>query len=79
MTGKQEHLTNLQSSHQDNVIFGDDNKGRIIGTNTLIFHGLSRLKEVLLVEGLSVNLIIRQLCDENLFVRFIKDKCIVFD
>ena len=79
MTGKQEHLTNLQSSHQDNVIFGDDNKGRIIGTNTLIFHGLSRLKEVLLVEGLTVNLIIRQLCDENLFVRFIKDKCIVFD
>ena len=79
MTGKQEHLTNLQSSHQDNVIFGDDNKGRIIGTNTLIFPGLSRLKEVLLVEGLTVNLIIRQLCDENLFVRFIKDKCIVFD
>ena len=79
MTGKQEHLTNLQSSHQDNVIFGDDNKGGIIGTNTLIFHGLPRLKEVLLVEGLTVNLIIRQLCDENLFVRFIKDKCNVFD
>ena len=79
MTGKQEHLTNLQSSHQDNVIFRDDNKGRIIGTNTLIFPGLSRLKEVLLVEGLTVNLIIRQLCDESLFVRFIKDKCIVFD
>ena len=62
------------------MIFGDGAKGRIIGTGTLAFLGLSSLKEVLLVEGLNVNLIsISQLCDDNLFVRFTKDKCMVFD
>ena len=39
---------------------------------------LSRLKDVLLVEGLTVNLVsVSQLCDENLLVQFIRDKCIV--
>ena len=72
-------LTNLQSSCQDSVIFEDGTKGRIIGTDTLIFPGLTRLKEVLLIEGLKVNPIsISDLCNENLFVRFTKDKCIVF-
>ena len=73
-------LTNLQSTRQDNVIFEEGAKGRIIGTSTLIFYGLSKLKEVLLIEGLTINLInIGQLCEENLFVRFTNDKCIVFD
>ena len=62
------------------MIFGDDARRRMIGTCTLIFLGLSILKEVLLVEGLMINLIsISELCEENVFVRFIKDKCIVVD
>ena len=80
MIGNRNILTNLQSSCQDSVIFGDGARGRIIGTGTLAFLGLYRLKEVLLVKGLNVNLIsISQLCNDNLFVRFTKDKCMVFD
>ena len=80
MIGNRNILTKLQFSCQDNVIFRDSARGRITGTCTLIFHGLSKLKEVFLVEGLMVNLIIiSRLCDENLFVRFTKEKCIVFD
>ena len=80
MTENKNILTNLQSSHQDNVIFGDGARGRIIGTCTLFFPGLSRLKEVLLVKGITViPIIISQLCEENLFVGFTKDKCIAVD
>ena len=43
-----------------------------------IIPGLSKLKNVLLVDGLIVNLIcVSQLCDEDLFVQFTKYKCIV--
>ena len=39
---------------------------------------MPRLENVLLVDGLKVNLIgIIQLCDDNLFVQFIKDSCLV--
>ena len=61
----------------DSVIYGDGARERIIETDALIFPGLSRLKEVFFVEGLTINLIsTSQLCDDNLFVRFTKDKCI---
>ena len=40
--------------------------------------GLLKLRDVLLIDGLKANLIrISQLCDQNLFVNFIKDKCII--
>ena len=45
-----------------------------MGSLTIL--GLSKLKNVMLVEGLTVNLI-SQLCDENMFVRFTKDRCIL--
>ena len=49
-----------------------------MGIGSLIIPGLSKLKNVLLVEGLTVNLIsVSQWCDEDLFVQFTKDKCIV--
>ena len=47
---------------------------------SLIIPRLSKLKKVMLFEGLTVSLIsVRQLCDEDLFVKFTKDKYIVFD
>ena len=62
------------------MIFEDDARGKIVGMGALIFRGLSRLKGVLLVEGLTVNLIsISQLCDDGLLVRFTKEKYMVFD
>ena len=39
---------------------------------------MSKLKDVLLVDGLKANLIsISQLCDDNLFVQFSKENCLV--
>ena len=77
MIGNKSTLTNLQVSIQDSLISGDGARGRIIGTDSLIIPGLSRLKDVLLVEGLTINLIsVRQICNENLLVQFIRDKCI---
>ena len=62
-------LTDLQTSRQNSVIFGDDARGKFVGMGFLIIPSLSRLKDVMLVEGLKVNLIsISQLCDENLVV-----------
>ena len=47
---------------------------------SLIIPGLSKLKNVMLVDGFTVNLTsVSQLCDEDLFVQLIKDKCIVLD
>ena len=49
-----------------------------MGIGSLKIPRLSKLMSVLLVEGLAVNLIsVRQLCDEDLLVQFIKEKCIV--
>ena len=50
-------------------------KGRVIGIGSFIIPRLSKLKNVLLVEGLIVNLIcVIQLCDKDLLVKFTKDK-----
>ena len=78
MTRNKSILINLQVSSLDSEIFGDGARGRIIWIGPLISPGLSGLKDVLLVEGLTVSLIsVSQLCDENLFVQFTRDKCIV--
>ena len=77
MTGNNRFLTNLQPSNQDWVIFGDCGKGRVLGNGSLKISGLTKLKNVLLVEGSAVNLInVSQLCAEDLFLQFTKDKCI---
>ena len=78
MTGNEYKLFNLQPSSQDSVIFGDGARGRVIGIGSLVILGLSKLKKLMLIEGLTVNLIsVSKLCDENLLVQFTRDKCIV--
>ncbi|GAU21703.1 hypothetical protein TSUD_242750, partial [Trifolium subterraneum] len=60
------------------VIFGDGAKGEIIGVGKLINKSLPKLDNVLLVKGLSANLIsISQLCDQGLKVNFTKAECLV--
>ncbi|GAA0173442.1 hypothetical protein LIER_41524 [Lithospermum erythrorhizon] len=57
MTGKKVHLTHIQSLKGDHVMFGDGGRGKIVGKGQLCVNGLPRLDDVLLVEGLTVNLI----------------------
>jgi len=62
------------------VTFGDGVKGRVLRKGVLDVDGFPRLKNVLLVEGLKANLIsISQLCDQDLHVKFSKNKCLVFN
>ncbi|KAG9459176.1 hypothetical protein H6P81_003684 [Aristolochia fimbriata] len=76
MTGSSEFLRNLQKENGGQVTFGDEGKGSVIGIGELNVKGLPKLKNVLLVNGLKVNLIsISQLCDQNLYVNFTKIGC----
>ena len=80
MTGNKEFFTNLQPCNLESVRFGDGAKGPVIGSGLLKVPCMLKLENVLLVNRLKVNLIsISQLCDQNLFIKFTKDKCSVTD
>ena len=80
MTSNKEFLTNLQPCNLKLVTLGDGAKGTVIGNGLLKVPGMPKLKNVILVNGLKVNLTnFSQLCDHNLFVKFTKDKCSVTD
>ena len=80
MTSNKELLTNLQPCVLESVTFGDKVRDTVIRCGLLKVLGMPELENVLLVDGLKVNLIsIRQLCDHNLFVKFTKNKCSVLD
>ena len=80
MKGNKEFLTDLQPCNLESMTFGDGDKGTVIGSDLLKVPGMPKLENVLLVNGLKVNLIsISQLCDHNFFVQFTKDKCSVID
>ena len=77
MTGNKHLLTELRSSNLDSITFGDSVKGRVLGFGLLNISGMPILRDVLLVEGNLVS--IGLLCDQNLFVKFIRDKCVVIN
>jgi hypothetical protein len=57
MTGVETYLVDVRPYVTSCVTFGDGAKGKIIGIGNLIKQGLPRLDDVLLVRGLTVNLI----------------------
>ena len=76
MTGNKEFMKNIQPWNLGSMTFGDGAKGIVIGSGLLKVLGMPELENVLLMNGLKVNLInISQLCDQNLSVKFTKDKC----
>ena len=73
-------LSNVLPSSLDSVNFEDGAKGSVLGSRSLNVLGLPKLRDVLIIDGLKSNMIIiSQLCDQDLFVRFTKDNCIVID
>ena len=71
-----EFSINLQPCNLESLTFGDGCKGTVLGSGSLKVLSMPKLENVLLVDGLKVNLIsISQLCDDNLFVRFTKESC----
>ncbi|KAI5409826.1 hypothetical protein KIW84_055327 [Lathyrus oleraceus] len=80
MTGNQDLLTDLHHHTKSHVTFGDGAKGEIKGTGKLDCLGVPKLDKVLLVKGLTENLIsISQLCDQGLNVNFTKTECLISD
>ena len=80
MTGERSYLCDYQNMLDGYVSFDDGRKRRVLGKGTLLANGLSKLKNVLHVEGLKANLLsISQLCDQKLNVKFTKDNCKVLN
>ncbi|CAJ2637520.1 unnamed protein product [Trifolium pratense] len=78
MTGVEKYLKEVKSYATSFVTFGDGAKGEIKGIGRLIDNGLPKLENVLLVKGLTANLIsISQLCDQGMKVNFTKNECLV--
>ncbi|WJX28775.1 hypothetical protein P8452_17454 [Trifolium repens] len=78
MIGVEKYLINMRPYKSSFVTFGDGAKGEILGIGDLINHGLPNLENVLLVKGLTANLIsISQLCDQDMRVNFTKSECLV--
>ena len=80
MTGSSSYLTDYQNISGGYVSYGGGAKGKIIGKGTLNVDNLPSLHNVYHVDGLKANLIsISQLCDDDLYVKFNKQSCEVFN
>lgn len=80
MTGSKDNLTDYVEHCSERVTYGGGAKEKIIGKYTLDVEGLPKLHNVLHVEELNSNLIsISQLCNDDLYVKFDKNSCEVFD
>jgi len=80
MTGVDKYLEDVRPYATSYVSFGDGAKGKFVGIGNLIKQGLPRLDDVLLVKGLTAQLIsISHLCDLGLQVKFTKPECQISD
>ncbi|GAU46879.1 hypothetical protein TSUD_25960 [Trifolium subterraneum] len=78
MTRVEKFLMDLKSYSTSFVTFSDGAKGEIRGIGSLANSGFPKLDNVLLVKGLTTNLIsISQLCDQGMKVNFTKSECLV--
>ena len=78
MIGNKRLLSNVLPSSLDSVTFRDDAKESVLGPGSLNIPSFPKLRDVFLIDGLKANLInISQLCDQEQYIKFTKDKCIV--
>jgi hypothetical protein len=63
-------------SHKEYMTFGDDKKGKVLGTGVIKVNDYFTLNDVALVDRLRYNLFsVSQLCDANLSVFFVSLIC----
>ncbi|XP_059627319.1 uncharacterized protein LOC132270131 [Cornus florida] len=81
MIGDGSKFNSLQQFDGGNVIFGNNQRAKIVGIGTMSnSKELLEIQEVLLVEGLKHNLLsVSQLCDSGKEVCFNKERCNVID
>jgi hypothetical protein len=72
MTGNKKWFSSLTPlSHKEYVTFGDDKKGKVLGTGVIKVNDCFTLNDVALVDRLRYNLLsVSQLCDAKLSVFF---------
>jgi hypothetical protein len=67
-------------SHQEYVTFGDDEKGKVLGTGVIKVNDCFTLNDVALVDRLRYNMLsVSQLCEADLSVLFCKSDSHVLD
>jgi hypothetical protein len=81
MTGNKKWFSSLTPlSYKEYVTFGDDKKGKVLGTDVIKVNDCFTLNVVALVDRLRYNLLsVSQLCDANLSVLFRKSDLHVLD
>jgi hypothetical protein len=72
MTGNKKWFSSLTPLlHKEYVTFGDDKKGKVLGTGVIKVNDFFTLNDVTLVDRLRYNLLsVSQLCDADLSVLF---------
>jgi hypothetical protein len=67
-------------SHKEYVTFGDDKKGKVLGTDVIKVNDCFTLNDVVLMDMLTYNMLsVSQLCDADLSVLFHKSDSHVLD
>jgi len=80
MTGDKSKFAKLELKDEGFLTFGDNNKGRILGSRVISNGASFNIHNVLLVEGLKQTLIsIIQLCDKGFKVVFEPNHCLIYD
>nr|KYP39777.1 Retrovirus-related Pol polyprotein from transposon TNT 1-94 [Cajanus cajan] len=80
MTGDKNKFVSLQERESGTMTYGDNNKGKTLGSGTVSNFSNTLIEDVLYVEGLKYNLrSISQLCDKNFNVFFNNECCLVCD
>jgi hypothetical protein len=81
MTGNNKWFSSLTPlSHKEYVTFGDDKKGKVVGTGVIKVNDCFTLNDIPLVDRLRYNqLSVSQLCDTDLSVLFRKSDSHVLD
>jgi hypothetical protein len=81
MTGNKKWFSSLTPlSHKEYVTFGDDKKGKVLGTGVIKVNDCFTFNDIALVDRLRYNLLsISQLCDADLSVFFHKSNSHVLD
>uniref|UniRef100_A0A3Q7XZQ9 Uncharacterized protein LOC113786557 n=1 Tax=Cicer arietinum TaxID=3827 RepID=A0A3Q7XZQ9_CICAR len=78
MTGDITKFSALTLESKGHVVYGDNNKGKILGIGKVGTAPSPSIEDVLYVEGLKHNLIsISQLCDKGYKIVFNKDECVI--
>jgi len=78
MTGDSTKFNKISLKVSGHVMYGDNNRGKILGSGKVRSSSVVEIEDVLLVDGLKHNLLsISQLCDKNLKVTFEANHCLI--